>query len=362
MDGIPLDPYHRSVLTESQQLEYLDRLNLARSLSSSRPSLELLSQLLLSQLEEIAKDTTPLHVPEREWNETLNEVDNVIRLSRAFTGMPEGVGAFDRIVRQRKGAFCFAINATFAALLRSFGFRVSELVARTFKSLGNDPKTHPDGYKWGTMTHEIMLVDWSDSDARYLVDGAWGPWACPVPIKLADKQVVKGLNDYEAFQLVEEVLPLCPKTQTRPIDEIKGWTFSRRINPPGVPISLPISDSESESESTTTTKGYWSPLFHFHLLSIPLLDFRLYHHFSASHELASFTAFWLVTKLIPNSGGARRSMMYADKPGDTQRRAKVYTTGGHEGKGSLEGRDVEYVEMKVDVMREYLKREFGFGF
>jgi hypothetical protein len=98
------------------------------------------------------------------------------------------------------------------------------------------------------------------------------------------------------------------------------------------------------------------------LISIPLLDFRLYHHFSASHQLASFTAFWLVTKLIPDSGGARRSMMFAEKEGEEKRRAKVYTTGGHEGKGSLEGRDVEWVEMKVGTMKEYLKKEFGFGF
>ena len=40
----------------------------------------------------------------------------------------------------------------------------------------------------------------------------------------------------------------------------------------------------------------------------------------------------------------------------------MYTTGGHEAKGSLEGRDVEWVDMETSVMKEYLKKEFGFGF
>ncbi|GAA5993162.1 hypothetical protein JCM5350_005390 [Sporobolomyces pararoseus] len=349
MDGIPLDPYQQLVLTRDQVSLYLERIKLPLSTIEETPSLSLLSQLLLSQLEQIPKDTSPLHVSEAQWN---GPSSTAIKLSTAFTNMPEGVSAFDRIVKEKKGAFCFAINATFSAFLRFFGFRVSELVGRTFKSLGNDPLTHSDGYKWGTMTHEVMLVDWKGSDGRYLVDGAWGPWAVPVPIKLSNGEVVRGLNDYEAFQLVEEYLPLGPD-QTRPIDEIKGWTFSRRISPPGQPVSLPI--------DSTRSPGYWSPLFHFQVISIPLLDFRLYHHFSASHELASFTAFWLVTKLIPNSGGARRSMMYAEKA-DEGTRAKVYTTGGHDAKGSLEGRDVEWVEMETEKMKAYLKNEFGFGF
>lgn len=54
--------------------------------------------------------------------------------------------------------------------------------------------------------------------------------------------------------------------------------------------------------------------------------------------------------------------MFAEKEGEEERRAKVYTTGGHEGKGSSEGRDVDWVEMQVGTMKEYLKKEFGFGF
>ncbi|GAA5900594.1 uncharacterized protein JCM6883_002892 [Sporobolomyces salmoneus] len=349
MDGIPADPFKQNVLTTQQAELYLSRINLTPPTLSEPPSLELLSKLLLAQLENIPKDTSTLHVPESQWN-SADSTD--IKLSEALGKMPEGVDAFERIVVDRKGAFCFAINATFSAFLRAFGFRVSELVGRTFKSLGNDPLTHEDGWKWGTLTHQMMLADWEGSDGRYLVDGAWGPWAAPVPIKLSHGETVRGLNDYEAFRLVEEYLPLS-SSQTRPIDELKGWTFSRRITPPGLPIALPI---------TPSSPGYWSPQFHFQVISVPLLDFRLYHHFSAtSEEIASFTKFWLVTKLLPNTGGARRSMMYAEKEGEGKT-AKVYTTGGHDAKGSLEGRDVEWVEMKTGTVKAYLKKEFGFGF
>ena len=37
--------------------------------------------------------------------------------------------------------------------------------------LGENPLTHPLGWHWGTLTHELLVVDWEGSDGRYLVDG-----------------------------------------------------------------------------------------------------------------------------------------------------------------------------------------------
>ncbi|BGP38204.1 hypothetical protein JCM10449v2_002133 [Rhodotorula kratochvilovae] len=346
-DGWPTDPWVQQTLTCEQTEQYLDRIHLPRTLADSLPSLDLLTTIMVSHLEHIAKDTTPLHVPEGQWEGP----STPIKLGSAFTNMPESKGAFDRVVVQKKGAFCFAINSTFAAFLRSFGFRVSELIGRSFKNLGNDPTTHADGWKWGTLTHELLVADWPGSDGRWLVDGAWAN-KCVRRIKLEDSAQTLGLNPYEGFQLRHEHLPLGP-SQTPPIDSTPGWTLYRFVPPPNTPLSLPLSASPSTS--------FWSPQFHFLLQSVPLADFRLYHHFSASHELASFTAFWLVTRLLPGTGGARRSIMYADKEG-MPRRAKVYTTGGTDGKGSLEGRDVEWVDMETGPMKEFLRREFGFGF
>lgn len=163
----------------------------------------------------------------------------------------------------------------FATLLRSLGFRVSEVVARCYKNLGQNPVTHPEGYKWGTFTHELLVVDWPKAEGsdRYVVDGAWGPWACNVPLKLAAETVVPGLNSYEAFRLVKEELPLS-QGMAKPIDNIEGYTVSRWVTPPGVKIQLPIVEGQTE--------GYWSPFYHFLPLSIPLLDHGMYHWYSLS--------------------------------------------------------------------------------
>lgn len=180
-DLIPKDPWVQVQLDREQTLAYRERIGLPPTTLSEEPSHALLAQLLQSQLENIPKDTTPMHVAEQLWSDEANDAQP-IRLSSALDNMPEGTHAFDRVVRQKKGAYCFAVNPTFCAFLRAFGFRVSEVVGRTFKNLNNDPLTHPDGWKWGTFTHTFEVVDWpASAGKRYLVDAAWGPWACPVP-------------------------------------------------------------------------------------------------------------------------------------------------------------------------------------
>lgn len=105
------------------------------------------------------------------------------------------------------------------------------------------------------------------------------------------------------------------------------------------------------------------PLYHFHLASLSNANLGLLHHYSATHELAAFTAFFLVTKLVPGTGGARRSLMFGKKDVEAGRtKAKVHTTGGSEAQGSTEARDVEWVEMETGTMRDFLAREWGFRF
>ncbi|KAF7297410.1 Peptidase-S9 domain-containing protein [Mycena indigotica] len=347
MDPYIQDPFVQSTLTRVEAQAYLQRIKLSPTLLDTPLSLELLSQILLAQLEEIPKDTGPLHVPEEQWAGP----PTPIQLGTSFSNMPLGVASLHRIVEETKGAFCFAVNASFAALLRAFGFTISELVARSFRSLNNDPLTHPDGWKWGTFTHQVLIAGWAGSDDRYVVDAAWGPWGLAKPIKLTtnpDGETVLGLNEFEAYRLLHEDLPLNANV-ARPIDNIPGYTLYKRIAPVGTSISLPVTDE---------SPGYWSPQFHFYLISVTKPDFMLYHHYSATHVNASFTAFWLVTKLIPGGKGARLQMMYADKEGEG-RRAKVYITGGPEAQGSLAGRDVQWVDMETGPMKEFLVKHFG---
>ena len=168
---------------------------------------------------------------------------------------------------------------------------------------------------------------------------------------------IPGLNPYEAYQLLYEDLPL-PPFVAPPIDTQKGWTIYRRVSP-STPVVLPISPD---------AVGYWTPLYHFHLLSVTLIDFSLYHHYSSSHPAAAFIGFFLVTKLLPGTGGARRSLMYSAKAGANREKegfAKIHTTGGleaqgREGKGA--DRDVEWVAMDTVSMKKHLIEEWGFKF
>ncbi|KAJ7054679.1 arylamine N-acetyltransferase 1 [Mycena amicta] len=342
MDPYIQDAFVQPSLTRNEAKEYLQRIKLSPALLDASPSLELLSQLLLAQLEEIPKDTGPLHVPEEQWA----GASSPIKLGSAFTNMPLGVASLNRIVSENKGAFCFSVNASFASFLRYFGFAVSELVGRSFRSLNNDPRTHADGWKWGTFTHQLLAAGWEGSADRYLVDAAWGPWGLAKPIKLSTDpqgEIILGLNEFEGYRLIHEHLPLNPNV-ARPIDSIPGYTLYRRVAPVGTSLSLPITDD---------SPGYWSPQFHFYLISVSKPDFMLYHHYSASHPNASFTAFWLVTRLIPGGKGARLQMMYADKEGEG-RKAKA--------QGSLEGRDVQWVDMETGPMKEFLVKNFGYRF
>lgn len=55
--------------------------------------------------------------------------------------------------------------------------------------------------------------------------------------------------------------------------------------------------------------------------------------------------------------------MYSKKDAEAGRtKAKIHTTGGDEAKGSLEERDVDWVEMETGEMRKHLQSEWGFVF
>lgn len=58
------------------------------------------------------------------------------------------------------------------------------MVARVYQVLGKDPEVHEDGWKWGTGSHEIMVVDWEESrkeGRRYIVDVGFGGGGCSIP-------------------------------------------------------------------------------------------------------------------------------------------------------------------------------------
>ncbi len=69
---------------------------------------------------------------------------------------------FDKIVKNRRGGFCYELNGSFAALLKALGFRVSMLSARV---AGKDGDFSPD------FDHMTLLVQLEE---RWLADVGFG--------------------------------------------------------------------------------------------------------------------------------------------------------------------------------------------
>jgi N-hydroxyarylamine O-acetyltransferase len=87
------------------------------------------------------------------------------------------VALADKIVRRRRGGFCYELNGLFAELLEALGFRVTRLAARTIGA---------DGVLGIPYDHLALLVE---LDERWLVDVGFGRHAThPLGLDRPDPQ------------------------------------------------------------------------------------------------------------------------------------------------------------------------------
>ncbi|KAJ7287234.1 arylamine N-acetyltransferase 1 [Mycena rebaudengoi] len=277
---MPREPtFATDAFTPSQVAAYLTRIELPASLAASPPSLSQLSAVYLAHHLHVPKDTTCMHVPPAAWN---------------GPSVPIVLG----------GGYCWANNPTFAALLRSLGFRVSEVAAKVFKNWAPlDPRDTDLRDRWGTITHLVLIVDWPGSGERFVLDVGFGGGGCPIPIPLRDGATLKA-----------EPLPHDPADEP-PIDVIPGYTIYRRTPPPPPSSSSPATFACYPAPPDLTTPSIWAHQAHFLLASITIRDIGLYDHYSQAHPLAAFPNFFLVTRLLPGTGGARRSVMFSGAHG-----------------------------------------------
>ena len=83
---------------------------------------------------------------------------------------------FDKIVRRRRGGFCYELNGLFAVLLEELGYRVERLAARVF-----------GGERYGPpLDHLLLVVTASDGDGPWLVDVGFGSHST-YPLRFADR-------------------------------------------------------------------------------------------------------------------------------------------------------------------------------
>ena len=95
-----------------------------------------------------------------------------------------------KLVRDRRGGYCFELNALFAAVLEHIGFAVTGLAARV--SMGEERTT--------SRTHMILGVDIAGT--RWLADVGFGGDTLLDPISFDDDQPVQ--QGAWAFRLVDE--------------------------------------------------------------------------------------------------------------------------------------------------------------
>lgn len=91
---------------------------------------------------------------------------------------------FEKIVRRRRGGFCYELNGLFAALLRELGFRVTLVSGRVAKATGG----------FGPEFDHLALV--VDLDERWLVDVGFGD-SFLEPLRLDSRDgTIQGRREY----------------------------------------------------------------------------------------------------------------------------------------------------------------------
>ena len=100
---------------------------------------------------------------------------------------------FDKVVRRRRGGFCYELNGLFAALLRHLGFRVSLLSARVARAAGG---FGPE------FDHLTLLVEFPGQEPRHLADVGFGDsFREPLLFDEPGEQASSPYDNARAYQL-----------------------------------------------------------------------------------------------------------------------------------------------------------------
>lgn len=141
-----------------------------------------------------------------------------------------------KLVKRRRGGYCFEQNALFAKVLKSLGFRVTTLCARVV--------WNQSGAYTNPRTHMVLLVDLDD---RYLCDVGFGGLTLTGPLRF-----VVGLEQetpHEVFRLTER---------------------------------------DHEFELQARVEGDWRPLYRFDLQEQLPVDYEVLNHFVATYPASHF--------------------------------------------------------------------------
>ncbi|KAI5480599.1 hypothetical protein MNV49_000295 [Pseudohyphozyma bogoriensis] len=327
-------------LNKADSEAYLERINLPASLLSEPPSLPLLRKLQYAHLTSVPFDSSRLHIPENEFETP----EAVVELRRG-AAYELGRAAFDRIVKQRRGGYCFVLNSTFAGLLRNW-FLVGENAGKVYGAVRQDPAVA--GWSWGPVSHEVLAVGWEGEPERYMVDVGFGDVLRRIALK--DGATSDSTNPSDCYVLRHESLPLPPTASASLLhpDPAKYFIIYRWST------SLPLANPSDASS------GFWTPLYAFQLQTVLAADFVVMNHYNSTHLSAAFTTLLVVSRLNEKDG-SRTTLQYrvpGEKDEDGKTFAQLLTTGGKDAKQN----EPQWIDMKTGPIKEVLVRDFGFKF
>ncbi len=115
--------------------------------------------------------------------ETLNELHICHTLNVPFENLDvfykkppllDEASLYNKIVKNRRGGYCFEMNGIFSIVLKKMGFTVKDLLARCTI----------DGVSYTAKTHQVLLVE--TGKTRWLVDVGFGNDGIMAPLRLIE--------------------------------------------------------------------------------------------------------------------------------------------------------------------------------
>ncbi|PLW50214.1 hypothetical protein PCANC_12744 [Puccinia coronata f. sp. avenae] len=317
------------LFTSTEIDEYLKRIGLERDGISSLTASERLKTLHLNHILNIPFDTTAIHLPAKWWASESAETDRVDLDHKNNRIHPELVSvdcdvAFNNIIRERRGGYCWSLNSCFARLLLSLGFQVSQLPARVFYYRNQNPET--TGYAWTPLCHTCLTVD--TETGKFVCDVGFGGGSSAYPIPLEMKREIETLTAGEKFRIVDEK---CINVDASSTDQGAGFTVQRWCG------------------------EWWSPCYHFYLSPLLFKDIEVFSWYTTVHQEAHFKSRMVVT--ILQKDGSRRSLTCSIDEHGQQSDIRLHTRNHTTGQDT----QVSYVAPTYAALSETLKHEFRWG-
>ncbi len=193
---------------------------------------------------------------------------------------------FDKVVRHRRGGFCYELNGLFAALLRHLGFGVSLLSARVARATGGFGPEYD---------HLTLRVEFPGAEPRRLVDVGFGDcFREPLLFDDPGEQIASTCDNGRVYQLrrsgdevtlwrlegdgvwkpqylfspvprrLEEFAAMCRYQQTSPESHFTQRRVCSRATPAGritlADLRLIVTENGARSEHTLKEDQYRAAL------------------------------------------------------------------------------------------------------